>query len=267
MFLLVLLCAAGLYGQSLRVLSEFRRVDAKGAILPSDQEGKPREILSPGLMRNTFYSMRIVVDPPRGKWFQFEVVQNPVGLGITLYRELPGTFGRLEKIEKPIHKIGEHLEVYWLDLWVPPRALVRRIRIEAQMHDGEGWRIAPMEVRILKGIAPQLPRTGAKLPSWQESAEAPARQALNEFVCDEPKPPALPGLTVSGLVRRNALQDVALARALQLHWGKTKLQEAIVQAAGGSDAATWCATPKHNSPYGPEWYLRVRDFLYREASR
>lgn len=267
MVLFLWLAAGLLPAQSIRVLSEFRRVDAKGAILSQDQAGKPREILSPGLMRNTFYSLRVVVDPPKGKWFQFEVAQNPEGLGITVYRELPGTQGRLEKVQMPVHKVGERLEVYWLDLWIPPRALVRRIRIEAQLHDGEGWRIAPMEVRVLKGIAPQAKRSGAVLPAWGEPADAPARQAIGEFICDETPKRALPSLTVSGLVRRNALQDVAIARALQLHWGKTKLREAMVRAAGGEDVESWCAAPKQDSPEGPEWYLRVRDFLNREASR
>jgi len=267
MFVLLWLCLLHLPAQSIKVLSEFRRVDAKGEILPVDQGGKPREILSPGLMRNTFYSLRIVVDPPKGKWFQFEIAENPEGLGVTVYKELPGTQGRLEKIKMPVHKIGERLEVYWLDLWIPPRAPVRRVRIEAQLHDGDGWRIVPMEVRVLKGIAPQPKRAGAVLPPWTDSAEAPARQAMREFVCEDAVKPALPSLTVSGLVRRNAMQDVAIARALQLHWGRTKLQEAIVQAAGVADVGAFCAAPKMQSPHGPEWYMRVRDFLYREASR
>ncbi|MBL8179820.1 MAG: hypothetical protein JNK48_34390 [Bryobacterales bacterium] len=261
------LCLAAVQAQSIQVLSEFRRVDAKGAIVKADEGGKPREILSPGLMRNTFYSLRVVVDPPKGKWFQFEIAQNPEGLGVTVYKELPGTQGRLEKVAMPVHKIGERLEVYWLDLWIPPRAPVRRIRIEAQLHDGEGWRIAPMEVRVLKGIAPQPKRAGAQLPAWADSADAPARQAMREFVCDEVPKPALPGLTVSALVRRNAMQDVAIARALQLQWGRTKLQEAMVKAAGGEDPGAWCGARRHESADGPEWYLRVRDFLYREASR
>lgn len=265
--LLLALLMASLNAQSIRVLSEFRRVDTKGEILAADQGGKPREILSPGLMRNTFYSLRVVVDPPKGKWFQFEIAQNPEGLGVTVYKELPGTQGKLEKIQMPIHKIGERLEVYWLDLWIPPKALVRRIRIEAQLHDGEGWRIAPMEVRVLKGIAPQPKRTGAQMPPWTDSAEAPARQVMREFVCEDVPKPALPALTVAGLVRRNAMQDLSIARALQLHWGKTKLREEMVKAAGGEDVASWCGSSKHTSPNGPEWYLRVRDFLYREASR
>ncbi len=265
MFLLLTLCMAGMHAQSIKVLSEFRRVDGKGEIVAADQGGQPREILSPGLMRNTFYSLRVVVDPPKGKWFQFEIAQNPEGLGVTVYKELPG--GRLEKVAMPVHKIGERLEVYWLDLWIAPKSLVRRIRLEAQLHDGDGWRIAPMEVRVLKGIAPQPKRAGAQLPAWEESADAPARQAMREFVCDEAAKPALPRLTVHALVRRNALQDMALARSLQLSWGKAQLQEAMVKAAGGEDVASWCAAPSQAAANGPEWYLRVRDFLYREASR
>lgn len=270
--LILLFCAALTEAQSVKIYSEFRRVDGKGNILASDRGGKPREILSPGLMRNTYHSVRIVVDPPRNKWYQFELAQNPAGLGLTVYREVPAGAGsprpgRLEKVQMPLQKIGAGLEVFWLDMWTPPQALVRRIRIEAQLHDGEGWRIAPMEVRVLKGIAPKPRRTGAALPGWGEPAERPALQALREYVCDDvPKPAFLP-LTVAALVRRNAQQDVAIARALQLRLGRKALIEGIVHAAGGEDVDSWCASPPADSPYGPEWYLRVRDYLYREASR
>lgn len=270
-FLLALLTLS-LSAQSIKVYSEFRRVDPKGAVIAADQGGKPREILSPGLMRNTYHSMRILVEPPPNKWYTLQIQQNPEALGITVYRELPASPESpirdvLQKVKLPVQGKSAEIETYWLDLYIPPNALVRRVRVEAQLHDGTRWYIYPMEVRVLRGIAPQIKRTGMNLPPVDASTDTAARATLREYVCED-KPKLAPGVVnVRGLIRRNAQQDVAIARALQLQWGRAKLTEAIVQAAGGDTVDNWCTQPPSASPYGPEWYLRVRDFLYRESSR
>jgi hypothetical protein len=258
---------------SVQIYSEFRRVDPSGRILKQDQGGTPREILSPGMVRNAYHTYRVVIDPPKDKWYTLHISQNPDdAVSITLYRELPVSAGspyldRLQKVKLPVQGKGAGRESYLLDVWVPGLAPSRRIRLEAQLNDGTGWIIAPMEVRILAGIAPQLKPVSASLPSIEMPSDTAARQALREYVCDVKPQGAPPRHTVRDLIRRNAMQDVAIARSLQVSWGREPLRAAIVKAAGGGDdVAAWCSQSPQTSPLGPEWYLRVRDFLYREAS-
>jgi hypothetical protein len=272
MLILLALTHTWAHAQAVQVFSEFRRVNSQGAIIPADREGKPREILSPALIRNGFHSVRIVIHPPKNKWYTLHVVQNPTGLTLSVYRELPAAPGseipdRLERVKTPVQGLGGRPETFWLDIWTPANAIVRRVRVEAQLHDGEHWYIYPMETRVMVGIVPSLKLIGAVLPGIELSADATARQALREYVCGDRPQVSAKQLTVRDTIRRNAMQDVALARNLQLSWGREKLAERLVEAAGGSDVGAWCEQPPAPSPLGPEWYLRVRDFLYREASR
>lgn len=272
-FAFALVLTAVLHAQpTVQIYSEFRRVDASGKVVKPDQGGKPREILSPAMIRNAHATLRVVIHPPKDKWYTLHISQNPDdAVGITLYRELPAAGGspyldKLEKVKLPVQGKGAGVESFLLDVWVPGLAPARRIRLEAQLNDGQGWILAPMEVRILAGIAPQLKSVSTTLPRVDQPSDTAARGALREYVCDD-KPQAMASsVNVRELIRRNALQDVAIARTLQVSWGREKLQAAIVQAAGGADVASWCAAPPQPSAYGPEWYLRVRDFLYREAS-
>jgi hypothetical protein len=40
----------------------------------------------------------------------------------------------------------------------------------------------------------------------------------------------------------------------------------MLGAAGARDRGAWCKTPVTPPESGAEWYLRVRDFVYRKAS-
>jgi len=257
---------------SVQIYSEFRRVDSAGRIVKPDLGGRPREILSPAMIRNAYHTLRVVIDPPKDKWYTLHISQNPDdAVTITLYRELPAAPGspyldKLEKVNLPVQGKGAGPESFLLDVWVPGLAPSRRIRLEAQLNDGQGWIIAPMEVRILAGIAPQLKPLSTTLPAVDQPSDVTARRTLQEYLCDTKTPQSPMRVNARDLIRRNALQDVAIARTLQVQWGKDKLQAAIVQAAGGTDVAAWCSAPPQPSLLGPEWYLRVRDFLYREAS-
>ena len=62
-----------LCAQTIQVYSEFRRVDPYGKIVPADQGGKPREILSPLLARNSHATFHIVVEAPAEKYFHLLV--------------------------------------------------------------------------------------------------------------------------------------------------------------------------------------------------
>jgi hypothetical protein len=273
LFLLGLLWPLPAPAQNLQLYSEFRRVDAKGAILRQDLGGTPREILSPGFARNAWHSMRLVLRPVKGKWYTLWVTQNPPGLNVKLYRELPAApnspvHDRLEQVRTPVQGQGTgEAETIWLDVFVPAFAEVKRIRLEAQFHDGDQWFTYPMEVRILAAIVPRFQPAGGPIAAWAKPSDATARQTLREYMCGDKPMPGGPRGMGRALTRRNVQQDIALAQALEAKWGKQKLQDSIAQAAGAGSAAAWCSAPPAASPYGPEWYLKVRDLLYREASR
>ncbi len=272
-FLLGLLWPHSAAAQSLQLYSEFRRVDAKGAILRQDAGGTPREILSPGFARNAWHSMRLVLRPVKGKWYTLWVTQNPPGLSVKLYRELPVETNstardRLEQVRTPVQGQGTgEAETIWLDVFVPALAEVKRIRLEAQFHDGDQWFTYPMEVRILAAIVPRFQSTGGTVAGWEKPSDETARQTLREYLCGDTPARGGPRGLGRALTRRNARQDIALARALEGKRGGGETRNAVARAAGAESAAAWCAAPRGASPYGPEWYLKVRDFLYREASR
>lgn len=253
--------------QTLQLLSEFRRVDPKGEIRLSDAAGKPREILSPGLIRNGFYSLRIVIRPPKGKPYTLDLAQNPENSVILkLYREVGDT---LLPVKAPLTGVGAAPESFWLDIQVPANALVRRVRVEVDLHDGETWHQAPMEIRILRGILPALKPAQVELPAAAKPADEFARQAWREWLCDvDAKPaPRSATLTPRSLIYRNALQDVALARILQIRFGREELLKRIMEAFETAGVNAFCSGERPISPLGPDAYSRVRDLLNREASR
>src|SRR5262245_30244076 len=130
-----------LAAQTLQVYSEFRRVDARGEILAADRAGKPREILSPAVVRNAFASFRVVASSPAGQPFTLYIGQNPdTVFQLTAYREILGPGGipdRLEPVKLPYtyhyaSRAEPISQSFWLDIWAPINAPVRRIRVEAQ---------------------------------------------------------------------------------------------------------------------------------------
>lgn len=253
-------------GQTLQLLSEFRRVDAKGNIVAADAGGRPREILSPGLVRNGYHTIRIVIRPPQGKPYTLDMAQNPENSAqMHLYRENGDV---LTPVKAPVTGYGNGAETFWLDLFVPPEALVRRVRIEVQLHDGDTWHVAPMEARVLAAILPTIKVTGAVLPPVSAPSDAVARQTWCEWLCqDKRKAAPWNRRSVRGLQRRNALQDVALARLLELRWRRGLLRQELAAYLGTADVETWCTAPPGERPHGPEWALRLRDYLNRESSR
>ena len=83
-----LLTAVRLAAQTLEVHSEFLRVNPLGEILPVDLDPKPREILSPAVVRNGFASFQIVVRSPRPTSFFLFVDTNPPNVFRTsIYKE------------------------------------------------------------------------------------------------------------------------------------------------------------------------------------
>ncbi len=268
-----LLLAGPVLAQSLRVLSEFQRVDPFGEVVAADRTPQPREILSPGVARNAFASFQIAATvPERTPFFLFVQTNPPDIFQISLYEELyvktaagwipdalepakTPAFGALPYLPSPIPK--QNTLSYWLDLWVPADAPVQRVRLEVLMKIGQGWVMYPMEVRVLQAVSPTVPEHHAALPPLTARV-GPFRN----FLCNARETGRDERLSARRLIRRNALQDIELARSLE-HQGDVRA--AILQRIGLGDRARWCQAPLVAGEFDTEWFLRVRDLLYRLA--
>jgi hypothetical protein len=267
--------------QSLRVVSEFQRYGPFGEVLPVDRVDQPREILSPALARNAYNSFRIVVNIPAETPYFLYVQSNPANLfEMTLYKEINirageqwipdvleetkiPTFGMLPYLPAPI--LGQNTVSFWLDLRVPADAPVRRARLEVLMKVGNRWVIYPMEVRIVEVNVPAIRGTRAKLPPLAERADSAVNGPLSVYLCRAKESAAKEPLTARALTRRNALQDMALAQSLEAKLGRGGITAEILRRAGSPNAQDWCRAHATPSELGPEWYLRVRDWLYRQS--
>lgn len=259
---------------ALEIYSEFQRVGPFGEIVAVDRAEHPREILSPAAPRNAHISFHVAVTAPAGENYLLYVVPNPLNAcGVELYRErfarsgdqwipdaltplrqLPD-FGMMPDPEEDIN--GQTTRVYLLDLWIPPTAAPPGFRLEMQMKIGY-WIVAPMEVRVMAARAPDLAGVGkvgaTPLAAIGASAEASALAPLKEYVAGgiERWEGGTPR-TVREVIRRNAIQDMALAGTID-------------PARAGPEAVKkfWDRLPRSA---GAEWYLKIRDFIYREAAR
>jgi len=276
----LLLLAGPVPAQSLRVLSEFQRVDPFGEVVAADRTPQPREILSPGVARNAFASFQIAATvPERTPFFLFVQTNPPDIFQISLYEELyvktgagwipdalqPAkvpAFGALPYLPSPIPK--QTTLSYWLDLWVPADAPVQRVRLEVLMKIGSGWVMYPMEVRVLPAVVPTIPDHHAALPLITARADASVWSAFRNFLCNARQTGRDERLSTRRLIHRNAMQDIALARSLDAaHQGDVRA--AIVRRIGLGDRARWCQSPLAAGELDTEWSLRVRDLLYRMA--
>jgi hypothetical protein len=286
-FAALLLVASAVPAQSVRVYTEFQRIDPTGAVVGADRAEHPREVLSPMLPRNAFTSFHVVVSEPEGRKHSLFIAQNPEGaVEVTMYREVFVKRGEgwipdgLEKLEIseygavpgiPQQAPGQNVEVYWMDVHVKPDAYVRRTRLEVQLNTEGDWIIYPMELRIWQPVVP-APGAAAEPPAAIEApASDTALAVLRSYLCDgngahagsAPQEP----LTIRSMIRRNALQDAAWARTLDAK-SRPDLLPGILKALGASDLKAWCQAPAApGGAFGAEWYLRVRDLLYRAQPR
>lgn len=231
---LLVLAAGALCAQNLQVYSEFAQItDAGEAVAPEN----PREILSPAVARNAFSSFQIAIQVPKGTRFLVYMGQNPDDAAkVTLYRRRTG---KLEPVELPYS--GESSQVLWMDLWIDANAPVRRVKIEPQVGIDGDWVTYPMEVRVME---PVVPKSVASTP-----AVASPFEVMRAFLCGTKARPSAGRVPVGAdLLFRNAQQDVALAAS-----GSMPLRDEMKKAMGGCNA---------NPPADPEFYLRLRDYLF-----
>jgi hypothetical protein len=275
----VLRAAAGFWiagvlaGQTLEVHTEFLRTDPGGRILAVDATESPRELISPAVVRNAWVSFQVVVDAPDNNYFLF-VGSNPPGVFRTSVYKLEFTrrgedwipdaltpvkmpnFGVIPDPEAAIP--GQTARAYVVDVWVPADAPVGRTRLEIQLKAGT-WTIWPMELRILPAVVPAARvRSTAPLPDLALRADEAAMAPLVDYIGRHGEGPAKGAVgkvtpaveprTLRELIRRNVEQDMTLARTLDARTLTVAIREKIDRPAGG------------------EWYLGVRDLIYRLAS-
>jgi hypothetical protein len=272
----VLALAGAACGQSVGVHSEFARISPFGRIVASDRMAQPREIISPAVARNAFASFRIAVTvPPRSPYILY-VQSNPEqAFQITLYKELFTKSGAdwipdaLEQVTLPALGSLPYLPApipdqttvtYWMDLWAPADSVVQRVRVEVLLKIGEGWVLYPMEVRVLPIVVPNIDWTRRSLPPMDARSDAPAAGPLRSYLCNGKESGNDRSLNVRQLIRRNALQDSALAKSIETKYGRPALVKEIFEVTGKN----WCRSPLTPEQLGPEWYLKVRDLLYQK---
>jgi len=277
------LSAPALSAQTIHVYSEFRRVGPDGAVVKPDCEGRPREIISPAVARNGFASFRLVVSVPQGKHYTLHIGDNPEGsFRYTLYKEHPSADGgppdRLEKVALPYQGVlpdpafglpGQTASAFWLDAWVPAQAKPSRIRVEAQLNVDQDWIIYPMEFRVQSATIPKHPHPVTPLSAAAVNSIHSAFGPMQAYLCAKaPRAADSSGTTIRHHIRRNAAQDMALARSLEPPLGAANLRKEILQLIGAPDGDLWCgARLSPTVAYDPETYLKVRDYLYRNAAK
>ena len=251
--------------QTVEIYSEFQRPDPFGGIVEPDRGWKPREILSPPVPRNGFASFHIAVTiPPKESYFLY-VVPNPItACRVVLYKEhfvktragwIPDRLTDVERlpdfgvVPDPEDSVeGQTTRVYLLDLWLPPNADLARFRLEVQLKVAT-WTIRPMEVRVMPARLPNLPGGADRpLPNLDLGADAAAVGELSALWSGKELTMPPPGLTTRGILRRNALQDIALAN------GDTSIAGRVLDLFRANSVFT----PR---VFGAEWWLRLRDYL------
>ncbi len=287
---LALLLTAGAFAAqaqvpSLQVYSEFQRIDPFGRVVSADRPSRadvsPREILSPGFARNAHASYHLAVTVPPGTSYSLYMGQNPEDfLGVTVYKEVyvrrgaewipdglePVTLPYSSKAPDPARPIpGQTTVTFLMDLWTPRDARVIRAKLEPQLFLDGRWLTYPMEVRILPAVIPQFTETGLGVANLERPADTTVRQALQSYLCGSAPGDSAAPATIRNLILRDVQQDIALARSTEKPPGSILLPE-ILKAAGGKESPKWCQAPVFPSDLGPEWYLRVRDALYRTVN-
>jgi len=264
--LLILLTAGAGTAQTVEIYSEFQRPDPFGGIVEVDRAWKPREILSPAVARNAFASFHIAITVPPKESYLLYVVPNPItACRVALYKEhflktksgwIPDRLTELERLPDfgvmpdPEDDVeGQTTRVYLLDLWLPPNADVARFRLEVQLKVA-AWTIRPMEVRVMAARVPDLPvRADGPLPEVEMGADAAVVRELGALWSGEQLTMPPPGLTTRGILRRNAVQDVALAR------GDASIAGRVLDLF----SVNLLFTPR---VLGAEWWMRIRDYLF-----
>ena len=134
-----------------------------------------------------------------------------------------------------------------MDLWTDEKAPVKRIKVEPELNINDDWVTYPIEARVMEA---RIPPASSALPT----ANLEPAFWMRAFVCGLPTyvsgNSALfrHGPSPAGLRLRNSQQDV---RLMEAH-----------TAAKEESRSCWAGVMRRVPP-DPEWYLRIRDYLFR----
>jgi hypothetical protein len=275
-----------MHAQEIRIYSEFERFDPFGSPVAPDRDMVPREILSPAMARNGHLSVHVVVTAPAGtNYFLYAATNPPDILQVRIYREhftpcgdsycpdwlteQPSpSFGAIPELVHDLSRPAMNNQTtrcYLFDIWATPDTPPRRVRVEALLKTGT-WFVAPMEVRIVAPAVPGSEHTGDKIANatkvFQEDlapldAPSSATAEIQLFRYLGGLPPEWPKqlLRVRDIIQRNAAEDMLLARSLD--------HSAASAGPGFPELNLISWWPFVHPGLGAEWYLKVRDFLYR----
>jgi hypothetical protein len=131
------------------------------------------------------------------------------------------------------------------------------VRVEALLKSG-AWQVAPLEVRVESPAVPDIRNMPHLVAEDVAPIDAPssatAQIQLLRYLSG--LPPEFPERTlrVRDVIQRNAAEDFLLARSYQAgHPGAEPFPDL--------NLLSWW--PLLYPQVGAEWYLKVRDFLYR----
>ncbi len=283
--LAVLVLAVCAWGQpaSVKVYSEFQRIDPFGKVVSMDRAGRPevgpREILSPAIGRNAHMALHVVVTVPPDQEFTLYIGQNPDDfLEVKLYKEVYVRQGEewipdgLEPVSMPYAGVlperwrpipGQSVVTFLMDVYAKPGTVVQRTKLEPELFFDGRWIIYPMEVRVVSAEVPEHKPSAVPLSPAAQPSDTTARAAVRAYLCGEPAsdPPA--ENTVRSLIMRDVMQDMVLARSRETSPG-SRILPIIAKGTDTGAVKKWCESPTFPEELGPEWYLRVRDAFYRE---
>jgi hypothetical protein len=139
-----------------------------------------------------------------------------------------------------------------------------RYKFEPQVTSRGRWAVYPMEVRVSDAVAPTCRRTGARLPSIRERADAVLLGPLRAFLCGKPEEPGADHDSIRSFTRRNVLEDLALAREKEKTLGHDAVANQLLSGLG-ADRSSFCADKAPGASHTADWYLRSRGLLRRRA--
>lgn len=270
MFCLLAVPAAG---QRLHVVSEFQRLRPDGEVAAADRVATRHEFISPAIPRGGNLTLRLGVEAPQGIRYSLFVGQNPDDTArCRLYQERYAQMGQewvpdeITPVDLPHGAMlspGQSVQSYLLDIHIPATLKPQRFRLEIQLNVGERWVIYPLEVRVRDVVVRATPELVANSVRTEQRADSALLIPLMGFACGTAWKKG-DGRMRRGadLINRNILADLLLAQDR----ARTETREAVIstilKAGGYMSREAFCSRPSP-VPAGPEWWLKVRNYLYQ----
>ena len=125
-----------------------------------------------------------------------------------------------------------------------------RFRLEVQLKTAD-WTVRPMEVRVTSLRVPDIAAGEGTVAPIDAPADAAATAVLAGYLAGEPLKMPAGRATLRDILRRNAVQDLALGTQLD--------RSAMAAAALDLWRVNNAFRPR---PWGSEWWLKLRDWIF-----